>query len=87
MAKFVHVSRTVSKHTANCFNVDRWINTNQIGTIEHDEITGEVVAVTNEGTAYVVDIYEASGIDEVLQLEKPKTKKPDNYGTTGYTDF
>ena len=87
MPTFIHVCRTVSKYTANNFEVDRWINTDLIDVIERDKATGEIVAVTEDGTAFVVDIYEASGIDEVLQLEKPKTKKPDNYGTTGYTDF
>lgn len=87
MPTFIHVCRTVSKYTANNFEVDRWINTDLIDVIEHDKATGEVVAVTEDGMAFVVDIYEASGIDEVLQLEKPKTKKPDNYGMTGYTDF
>lgn len=87
MPTFIHVCRTVSKYTANNFEVDRWINTDLIDVIERDKATGEVVAVTEDGTAFVVDIYEASGIDEVLQLEKPKPKKQENYGTTGYIDF
>ena len=87
MPTFIHVCRTVSKYTANNFEVDRWINTDLIDVIEHDKATGEVVAVTEDGAAFVVDIYEASGIDEVLQLEKPNTKNHDNYGMTGYTDF
>lgn len=88
MPTFIHVCRTVSKYTANNFEVDRWINTDLIDVIERDEVTGDVVAITEDGTAYVVDSISAYSIDKVLdRYDKPKPPKPDNYGTTGYTDF
>ena len=87
MPTFIHVCRTVSKYTANNFEIDRWINTDLIDIIERDKATGEVVAVTEDGTAYVVDIYEASGINEVLQREQPKQPLPEGYTPDGYTNF
>jgi hypothetical protein len=88
MPTFIHVCRTVSKYTANNFEVDRWINTDLIDVIERDKATCEVVAVTEDGTAYIVDSISTYSIDEVLnRYDKPKPPKPDNCEMIGRTNF
>lgn len=87
MPTFIHVYRTVSKYTANNFEIDRWINTDLIDVIERDKATGEVVAVTEDGTAFVVDSMYSFSIDEVLQREQPKQLLPEGYTLDGCTNF
>lgn len=76
MPTFIHVCRTVSKYTANNFEIDRWINTDLIDFIERDKATGEVVVVTEDGTAYVVDSISIYSVDKVLnRYDRPITER------------
>lgn len=66
MPKFIHVTRIISIHECNCKDVDLWVSTELIESIElHSDETSVKVTMA-DGTAYITNSNYEVGIDDII---------------------